>query len=241
MNSFGVQTKGAAGPEARQSPVALTACLQLTIAGRWRTGPGIGAPGKRGGVGPASLRRCGLPHQTGTRQGLNSIGCTSGARRIVCSFCAAMIRNAPLLAPALLTALLATLWGAPAAASGQDRRTQPFVIQSDNGGGAARSSATHAPDRQCGDFSRHAAVARRRAWTCASRPAASTKRWPAAPPASLRGFSQGRDVPGESVQGQADQVEFDTRATPCASSAMRWSRSCAARPWPRRSRRRGAL
>lgn len=122
-----------------------------------------------------------------------------------------MIRNAPLLAPALLTALLATLWGAPAAQAAKTDRTQPFVIQSDNGGEGNKISQR---TRLTGNVVISQGTLQLRAESVDLRITADGFHQALASGTTGKpvSFSQGRDVPGESVQGQADQVEFDTKS-----------------------------
>ena len=140
-----------------------------------------------------------------------SVGGSGGAPRIVCNFCAAMIRNEPLLAPALLTALLATLWGAPAAQAAKTDRAQPFVIQSDNGGEGNKISQR---TRLSGNVVISQGTLQLRAESVDLRITADGFHQALASGTTDKpvSFSQGRDVPGESVQGQADQVEFDTKS-----------------------------
>ena len=87
--------------------------------------------------------------------------------------------------------------------------------------GAAKLT-THAPDRQCGDFSRHAAVAR------AERgPAHHGRRLP--PSAGQRHHRQSRSASARARRtwrvrpGPPIRSSSTPEPTPCASSAMRWS------------------
>lgn len=118
-----------------------------------------------------------------------------------------MIRTSLPLAIALLT----TLTVVPLAQAEKADRSKPFIIQSDNGGEGYKVAQR---TRLNGNVVISQGSLQLRAETVDLRVTADGFYQAVASGAADKpvSFSQGRDVPGESVQGQADQVEFDTKS-----------------------------